>query len=206
MVKVVRIYESSPDQRQLQSVADAMAQGALVIYPTDTVYALGCLSTQPKALKQLAKIKGVKLEKAPFSFFFQNISELSQYVMHFDAPIYRLINKALPGPYTFIFKGGKKLPKPFDKRKDIGARISSHPILKALVELLDAPLVTTSLHDKDKVIEYTTDPDQIYENWADRVDIIIDAGAGGNVPSTVIDLTTPTPEIVRLGVGDAAIL
>ena len=206
MAKVVRLYESSPDQRQLQSVADAMAQGALVIYPTDTVYALGCLSTQPKALKQLAKIKGVKLEKAPFSFFFQNISVLSQYVTHFDAPIYRLINKALPGPYTFIFKGGKKLPKPFDKRKDIGARISSHPILKVLVELLDAPLVTTSLHDKDKVIEYTTDPDQIYENWADRVDIIIDAGAGGNVPSTVIDLTTPTPEIVRLGLGDAAIL
>lgn len=206
MAKVVRLYESSPDQRQLQSVADAMAQGALVIYPTDTVYALGCLSTQPKALKQLAKIKGVKLEKAPFSFFFQNISVLSQYVMHFDAPIYRLINKALPGPYTFIFKGGKKLPKPFDKRKDIGARISSHPILKVLVELLDAPLVTTSLHDKDKVIEYTTDPDQIYENWADRVDIIIDAGAGGNVPSTVIDLTTPTPEIVRMGLGDAAIL
>jgi len=206
MAKVVRLYESSPDQRQLQSVADAMAQGALVIYPTDTVYALGCLSTQPKALKQLAKIKGVKLENAPFSFFFQNISVLSQYVMHFDAPIYRLINKALPGPYTFIFKGGKKLPKPFDKRKDIGARISSHPILKVLVELLDAPLVTTSLHDKDKVIEYTTDPDQIYENWADRVDIIIDAGAGGNVPSTVIDLTTPTPEIVRMGLGDAAIL
>lgn len=206
MAKVVRLYESSPDQRQLQSVAYAMAQGALVIYPTDTVYALGCLSTQPKALKQLAKIKGVKLEKAPFSFFFQNISVLSQYVMHFDAPIYRLINKALPGPYTFIFKGGKKLPKPFDKRKDIGARISSHPILKVLVELLDAPLVTTSLHDKDKVIEYTTDPDQIYENWADRVDIIIDAGAGGNVPSTVIDLTTPTPEIVRMGLGDAAIL
>ena len=206
MAKVVRLYESSPDQRQLQSVADAMAQGALVIYPTDTVYALGCLSTQPKALKQLAKIKGVKLEKAPFSFFFQNISVLSQYVTHFDGPIYRLINKALPGPYTFIFKGGKKLPKPFDKRKDIGARISSHPILKVLVELLDAPLVTTSLHDKDKVIEYTTDPDQIYENWADRVDIIIDAGAGGNVPSTVIDLTTPTPEIVRLGLGDAAIL
>ena len=206
MAKVMRLYESSPDQRQLQSVADAMAQGALVIYPTDTVYALGCLSTQPKALKQLAKIKGVKLEKAPFSFFFQNISVLSQYVMHFDAPIYRLINKALPGPYTFIFKGGKKLPKPFDKRKDIGARISSHPILKVLVELLEAPLVTTSLHDKDKVIEYTTDPDQIYENWADRVDIIIDAGAGGNVPSTVIDLTTPSPEIVRLGLGDAAIL
>ena len=206
MAKVVRLYESSPDQRQLQSVADAMAQGALVIYPTDTVYALGCLSTQPKALKQLAKIKGVKLEKAPFSFFFQNISVLSQYVTHFDGPIYRLINKALPGPYTFIFKGGKKLPKPFDKRKDIGARISSHPILKVLVELLDAPLVTTSLHDKDKVIEYTTDPDQIYENWADRVDIIIDAGAGGNVPSTVIDLTTPTPEIVRMGLGDAAIL
>ena len=110
----MRLYESSPDQRQLQSVADAMAQGALVIYPTDTVYALGCLSTQPKALKQLAKIKGVKLEKAPFSFFFQNISVLSQYVTHFDAPIYRLINKALPGSYTFIFKGGKKLPKPFD--------------------------------------------------------------------------------------------
>ena len=182
---------------------DAMAQ-ALVIYPTDTVYALGCLSTQPKALKQLAKIKGVKLEKAPFSFFFQNISVLSQYVTHFDAPIYRLINKALPGPYTFIFKGGKKLPKPFDKRKDIGARISSHPILKVLVELLEAPLVTTSLHHKDKVIEYTTDPDQIYENWADRVDIIIDAGAG-EMSSTAIDLTQFSPEIVRLGLGFGSI-
>lgn len=206
MAKVYRLFESSPDQRQLQKIADAMAEGALVIYPTDTVYALGCLSSQPKALKRLAKIKGVKLEKAPFSFFFSSISILSQYVVHFDAPLYRLINKALPGPYTFIFQGGRKLPKPFDKRKDIGARISNHPILKALVESLEAPLVTTSLHDKDTVIDYTTDPDVIYENWADQVDIIIDAGAGGNVPSTVIDLTTPNPVIVREGLGDTSIL
>lgn len=206
MAEVYRLYESSPDQRQLQMIAEAMQQGALVIYPTDTVYALGCLSSQPKALKRLAKIKGVKLEKAPFSFFFQNISILSQYVTHFEGPIYRLINKALPGPYTFIFHGGRKLPKPFDKRKDIGARISSHPILKTLVNLLDAPLVTTSLHDKDEIIDYTTDPDVIYENWSDQVDIIIDAGAGGNVPSTVIDLTTPIPEVLRAGLGDTSIL
>lgn len=206
MAIVYRLYESSPDQRQLQKIADAMAQGALVIYPTDTVYALGCLSSHPKALKRLAKLKGVKLEKAPFSFFFSSISVLSNYVAHFEAPIYRLINKALPGPYTFIFQGGRKLPKPFDKRKDIGVRISSHPILKALVEILADPLITTSLHDKDAVIDYTTDPDVIYENWADQVDIIIDGGAGGNIPSTVVDLTTPTPVVIREGLGDISIV
>jgi tRNA threonylcarbamoyl adenosine modification protein (Sua5/YciO/YrdC/YwlC family) len=195
------LYPSSPNTKIIKDVAKALNGGALVIYPTDTVYALGCLSSNHKALSKLAKLKEVKVEQAPFSFLFSDLSELSGYVQHFDSAIFRLLKRTLPGPYTYIMSGSKKLPKPFDKRKSIGIRISDNPILKVLLPLLPAPLITTSLHDKDKIIDYTTDPDVIFGEWGDIVDIMIETGAGGNLPSTVIDLTQGDPILIRKGKG-----
>ncbi|MDB4620615.1 L-threonylcarbamoyladenylate synthase [Flavobacteriaceae bacterium] len=195
------LFPSSPNTKIIKDVAKYLIGGALVIYPTDTVYALGCLSSNHKALSKLAKLKEVKVEQAPFSFLFSDLSELSGYVQHFDSATFRLLKRTLPGPYTYIMSGSKKLPKPFDKRKSIGIRISDDPILKVLLPLLPAPLITTSLHDKDKIIDYTTDPDVIFEEWGDIVDIMIETGAGGNLPSTVIDLTQGDPILIRKGKG-----
>ena len=195
------LFPSSPNTKIIKDVAKYLIGGALVIYPTDTVYALGCLSSNHKALSKLAKLKEVKVEQAPFSFLFSDLSELSGYVQHFDSATFRLLKKTLPGPYTYIMSGSKKLPKPFDKRKSIGIRISDDPILKVLLPLLPAPLITTSLHDKDKIIDYSTDPDVIFEEWGDIVDIMIETGAGGNLPSTVIDLTQGDPILIRKGKG-----
>jgi len=149
----------------------------------------------------LAKLKKVKVEQAPFSFLFSDMSELSSYVQQFDSPTFRLLKRTLPGPYTYIMPGTRKLPKPFDKRKSIGIRISDDPILKILLPLLPAPLITTSLHDKDQIIDYTTDPEVIFEQWSDVIDVMIENGAGGNQPSTVIDLTDGDPVVIRIGKG-----
>ena len=195
------LYPSSPNVKIIKDVAKALIAGALVIYPTDTVYALGCLSSNYKALGRLAKLKKVKVEQAPFSFLFSDMSELSGYVQQFDSPTFRLLKRTLPGPYTYIMPGTRKLPKPFDKRKSIGIRISDDPILKILLPLLPAPLITTSLHDKDQIIDYTTDPEVIFEEWSDVVDVMIETGAGGNQPSTVIDLTDGDPVVIRIGKG-----
>lgn len=206
MAIIHSLYPSSPNTKVIKDVAAALISGALVIYPTDTVYAIGCLSSSIKTLNRLAKIKGVKAEQAPFSFLFSDLSELSGYVQQFDSSTFRLLKSTLPGPYTFIMPGSKKLPKPFDKRKSIGIRISDDPILKILLPLLPAPLITTSLHDKDKIIDYTTDPEVIFEEWNSIVDIMIETGAGGNLPSTVIDLTQGEPLIVRKGKGSVDFL
>ena len=195
------LYPSSPNVKIIKDVAKALIAGALVIYPTDTVYALGCLSSNYKALGRLAKLKKVKVEQAPFSFLFSDMSELSGYVQQFDSPTFRLLKRTLPGPYTYIMPGSRKLPKPIDKRKSIGIRISDDPILKILLPLLPTPLITTSLHDKDQIIDYTTDPEVIFEEWSDDVDVMIETGAGGNQPSTVIDLTEGEPVVVRIGKG-----
>lgn len=200
------LYPSSPNTKIINEVAQALIQGAVVIYPTDTVYALGCLSSHPKALDRLSKIKEVKVEQAPFSFLFNDLSELSEYVQQIDSPTFRLLKRTLPGPYTFIMQGSKKLPKPFDKRKSIGIRISENPILKELLPLLPAPLITTSLHDRDAIIDYTTNPSVIFEEWSSVIDFMIETGTGGNQPSTVIDLTQGEPHIVRVGKGSVDFL
>ena len=200
------LYPSSPNTKIIIEVAKALIQGAVVIYPTDTVYALGCLSSHPKALDRLSKIKEVKVEQASFSFLFNDLSELSEYVQQIDSPTFRLLKRTLPGPYTFIMQGSKKLPKPFDKRKSIGIRISDNPILKELLPLLPAPLITTSLHDRDAIIDYTTNPSVIFEEWSSVIDFMIETGTGGNQPSTVIDLTQGEPHIFRYGKGSVDFL
>jgi tRNA threonylcarbamoyl adenosine modification protein (Sua5/YciO/YrdC/YwlC family) len=201
MAKILNFYNSSPNLKQLKESADLLKKGGLIIYPTDTVYALGCLINQRKTLDKLANLKGLKLEKAPFSFFLKNFEELSRYVKPLDNPTFKLLKRCLPGPYTFILPS-LKLPKPFQKRKSIGIRISNHPVLDALLDFLPVPLITTSLHDQDKIIDYTTDPEMIFDRWQSDIDLMLDDGFGGNIPSTVVDLCQGDPVLVRQGKGN----
>ncbi|NND61566.1 MAG: threonylcarbamoyl-AMP synthase, partial [Flavobacteriaceae bacterium] len=171
------------------------------IYPSDTVYALGCDITHKGALERIAKIKGVKLEKANFSFVCEDLSNLSDYVRQINTSTFKILKRTLPGPYTFILPGNNNLPTVFKKKKEVGIRVPDHNITRAIVHELGNPIVTTSIKDEDEVIEYTTDPELIYEKWGELVDLVIDGGYGGNVASTVVDLTEDEPEIIREGKG-----
>ena len=201
MTKILKFYNSSPNLKKLQEAANFLEKGALIIYPTDTVYAIGCLINQPKTLNKLSNLQGVKLEKANFSFFFKNFEELSKYVKPLDNPTFKLLKRCLPGPYTFILPS-LKLPKPFHKRKSIGVRISNHPVLDALLDFLSIPLITASLHDQDKIIDYSTDPELIFDRWGSHIDLMLQDGYGGNNPSTVIDLCKDSIVVLRKGKGD----
>ena len=201
MTKILKFYNSSPNLKKLKEAADFLEKGALIIYPTDTVYAIGCLMNQPKTLNKLANLQVVKLEKAMFSFFLKNFEELSKYVKPLDNPTFKLLKRCLPGPYTFILPS-LKLPKPFHKRKSIGVRISNHPVLDALLDFCSVPLITASLHDQDKIIDYSTDPELIFDRWESYIDLMLQDGYGGNIPSTVIDLFKGSVVVLRKGRGD----
>lgn len=203
---VYPFYSSSPNERDLHSIADSLTKGALLIYPTDTVYAMGCLSTNSEGLNKLAKAKKLSLEKAPLSFLFQDFSSLSEYVRLIDNQVFRLLKRTLPGPYSFLMETALRLPRPFHKRKKIGVRISSHPILQALLPLLPSPLVTSSLHHPDEVLIYPSDPDEIVALWDGQVDLMIIAEPGGKKASTVVDLTVSPYEIIREGKGSLDLL
>ncbi|KAA3622879.1 MAG: threonylcarbamoyl-AMP synthase [Flavobacterium sp.] len=205
MALFIRLYEENPNPKDIKKVVDIIRQGGLVIYPSDTVYALGCDITHNKALERLAQLKGIKLEKANFSFICEDLSNLSDYVKQIDTATFKLLKRALPGPYTFILPGNNNLPSAFKKKKEVGIRIPDNSIARALVRELGHPIVSTSIKDEDEVIEYTTDPELIFEKWNKKVDVIVDGGYGGNIPSTVIDLTGDEPLLVREGKGSLEI-
>ena len=206
MAEFIRIYEENPNPKAVQEVVRVLRDGGLVIYPTDTVYGLGCDITNSKALERLARIKGVKLAKANWSFICADLSNLSDYARQLDTPTFKILKRALPGPYTFILPGNSNLPKDFKKKKTVGIRVPDNSIAHALVTALGRPIVSTSIRDEDDVIEYTTDPELIYEKWQNLVDVVIDGGYGDNVASTVIDLSGYEPEVIREGKGDLSIL
>ena len=201
MAELVKIYEDNPNQKELARIAKAMKNGALVIYPTDTVYGLGCDITNKSALEKVARLKGVKLEKANFSFICEDLSNLSDYVSQIDSNTFKILKRNLPGPYTFILPGNNNLPTVFKKKKTVGIRVPDNKIAVELVKLLGHPIISTSIKDEDEVIEYTTDPSLIVEKWEHLVDYVIDAGYGGNIGSTIIDLTGDEPVLVREGKG-----
>ena len=205
MAELLKFYQSKPNHKFLKKTAHVLEHGGLIIYPTDTVYALGCLSNNIDGLERLTNIKQIKLDKAPFSFFMRDFSDLSNYVRPLDNSTFKLLKRCLPGPYTFILPC-QKLHKPFQKRKSIGIRMAHHPLLEALLDLLKAPLITTSLHDEDEILDYTTDSDKIYERWESKIDLMLEDGNGRNVPSTVVDLCSSVPKIVREGKGDLNLL
>jgi len=206
MAKFIKIYSENPNPKEIDKVVKVLQNGGLVIYPTDTVYGLGCDITNTKALEKIAKIKGVKLEKANFSFICNDLSHLSDYVKQIDTATYKLLKRALPGPYTFILPGSKSLPNVFKKKKTVGIRVPDNAIALEIVKALGNPIVSTSIHDEDDVIEYTTDPELIFEKWQHKVDLVIDGGYGDNEASTVIDLTDQEPFVVREGKGSLDIL
>ena len=206
MAELIRIYEENPNPKEVAKVANTLRKGGVIIYPTDTVYGLGCDITNTRALERIARIKGIKLAKANWSFVCADLSNLSDFVRQIDSATFKILKRALPGPYTFILPGNNNLPKDFKKRKTVGIRVPDNEIAKALVLELGNPIVSTSIYDEDDILEYTTDPELIFEKWENLVDIVVDGGYGGNVASTVIDLASGTPEVVREGKGSTDIL
>jgi tRNA threonylcarbamoyl adenosine modification protein (Sua5/YciO/YrdC/YwlC family) len=206
MAQFIKIYEDKPNEAAIAKVVKVLQNGGLVIYPTDTVYGLGCDITNTKALERIAKIKGVKLEKANFSFICHDLSNLSDYVKQIDTATFKILKRALPGPYTFILPGNSNLPKEFKKKTTVGIRVPDNSIALEIVKMLGNPIVSTSIRDEDEVIEYTTDPELIFEKWQNLVDMVIDGGYGDNIGSTIIDLSADEPEVIREGKGSLDIL
>ena len=206
MAQFIKIYEDKPNEAAIAKVVKVLKEGGLVIYPTDTVYGLGCDITNTKALERIAKIKGVKLDKANFSFVCHDLSNISDYVRQIDTATFKILKRALPGPYTFILPGNNNLPKEFKKKTTVGIRVPDNAIALEIVKLLGNPIVSTSIHDDDDVIEYTTDPELIFEKWQNLVDLVIDGGYGHNIASTIIDLTGYEPEVIREGKGSLDVL
>jgi len=205
MAELIRIYKENPNPKEIKKVIDTLRGGGLIIYPTDTVYGLGCDITNTRALEKVARIKGVKLEKANFSFVCHDLSNLSAYVKQIDTSTFKILKRALPGPYTFILPGSKQLPSVFKKKKTVGIRVPDNAIALEIVKQLGNPIVSTSIRDEDEIIEYTTDPELIHEKWDDLVDLVVDGGYGGNEASTVIDFSEGEPVILREGKGSLEI-
>lgn len=205
MAEFIRIYEENPNAKEIKKVIKVLKNGGLIIYPTDTVYGLGCDINNIKALERVAQIKGVKLDKANFSFICHDLSNLSDYVKQIDTTTFKILKRALPGPYTFILPGAKTLPHPFKKKKTVGIRVPKNNIALEIVRQLGRPIISTSIRDEDEIIEYTTDPELILEKWDNLVDVVIDGGYGDNLASTIIDLSEDEPVIVREGKGSLEI-
>lgn len=181
-------------------MVQVLEKGGIIIYPTDTVYSMGCSIMSKKAIERLAQIKQIKPKKANFSFVCKDLSNLSSYSKQLANSHYKIMKHHLPGPYTFIVEASNSLPKWLKERKTVGIRVPDHEIVRQLIDMLGHPIVATSIHDADQILEYTTDPSLIFDNFKNQVDLVIDAGYGGNIPSTVVDLTNE--EIIREGKGE----
>lgn len=199
---LISIHPDNPNARGIAQVVECLKDGGVIIYPTDTIYGIGCDIFQQKAVERIAKIKNVDLKKQNFSFICSSLSQLSDYSLPINRNVYKGMRRALPGPYTFILKANNSVPKLFKtKKKTVGIRIPNHSIPQLLVEEIGNPILTSSVHDEDTIIEYSTDPELIYERYKNKVDIVIDGGIGSLVPSTVIDCSKGNMELVRQGLG-----
>ncbi|MDQ3190973.1 MAG: L-threonylcarbamoyladenylate synthase [Bacteroidota bacterium] len=200
---LLKVHPDNPAPRHIKMITDCLRNGGVIIYPTDTVYGFGCDMNSMKAAERICMIKGLKPEKANFSFIFHDLSNLSDYTLQIDSNTFKLLKKSLPGPFTFILNANNKVPKLFkSKKKTIGIRIPDNLIPKEIVKELANPILSTSVYDPDEIIEYTTDPELIYERYKNQVDMVIDGGFGHNVASTIVDCTEGEPEIIRQGIGE----
>jgi len=199
---LLKIHPETPGQRQVQKAVEILKDGGVIIFPTDTVYGLGCDVFSHKAVERVAQIKGINLEKANFSFICHNLSHLTDYAKHVNNPTFKLMKQCLPGPFTFILEAGNNVPRIFrNRKKTIGIRVPDNNIIIEIVKELGNAVLTTSIHDNDQVLDYTTDPELIYEHYKMLVDAVIHGGFGNNMPSTVIDCTGPLPFVSRQGIG-----
>ncbi len=200
---LVRIYNENPNPRDIRRVVDVLRQGGIIIYPTDTVYGLGCDISNSKAVERIANLKGIQVEKANFSFICYDMSHLSDYTKPISNPVFKLMKKCLPGPFTFILEANNNVPKYFaGRKKTVGIRIPGNNIIREIVRELGNPILSSSIHDEDEILEYTTDPELIHEKYSEMVDLVIDGGYGGMVPSTIVDCTDHDPVIIRQGKGE----
>ncbi|MBQ19788.1 MAG: L-threonylcarbamoyladenylate synthase [Vicingaceae bacterium] len=199
---LIKIYSENPDEKRIQQVIDVLKKGGVIVYPTDSVYSMGCDMANKRAVEKMAQLKGVKLEEANFSLICYDLSNISEYTVQFGTDIYKMMKRALPGPYTFILNANKNIPKLFQSKKQtIGIRVPDNNIARTIVNQLGNPMLSTSVHDDDEILEYTTDPELIHERYDGQIDLVIDGGFGNNEASTVIDCTGETPEILRQGIG-----
>ena len=200
---LIKIYPENPNPREIKKIVQIIEDGGVVIYPTDTIYGVGCDISQPKAVARLAKLQGLDMDKAYFSFIFNDLSQISEYTKPMSNPAFKLLKRNVPGPFTFIFEANNNIPKLFKtRRKTVGIRVPDNNIVRSIVAELGRPLLSSSVHDdEDEVTEYITDPELIHERYGNMVDAVIDGGYGDNQPSTVIDCTTDEFEIVREGKG-----
>lgn len=200
----LKLYEENPEQNKLDEILDILRNGGVIIYPTDTVYGIGCSILSRTAIDKLARLKGMKPGKERFSLLFDSLSQISEYAKNIHNPVFKVMKKALPGPFTFILHSSSKLPKLLHStKKTVGVRVPDHNIPRTIVEQLGVPIITTSIRDEDEIIEYSTDPELIYEKFGNIVDAVIDGGYGNNVPSTIIDCTGEDFEVLREGLGDS---
>ena len=201
--ELIKLYPENPQEKHILHIVDVLRNGGLIIYPTDTVYGLGCDLFNHKAIDKLKMIKGIKGKDINLSFICYDLSQLSEYARHVSTPVFKLMKKTLPGPYTFILESSSKTPKILNvKKKTVGIRIPDNNIPRDIVKHLGNPIITTSIHDDDEVREYVTDPTLIFEEFENQVDIVIDGGSGNLQASTVVDCTGNTPEVVREGMGE----
>ncbi|MBC7389743.1 MAG: threonylcarbamoyl-AMP synthase [Opitutaceae bacterium] len=201
--KFLQIHPLNPQINRIAEVVECLKNGGLIIYPTDTVYGLGCDLTNKGAIEKLCRIKGIKPEKINLSFICYDLSHISEFAKHLDTSAFKALKKNLPGPFTFILEASSTVPKNLiAKKKTVGIRIPDHEIPRQIVKELGHPLISSSIKDDDEIIEYTTDPELIYEKYKNLVDIVIDSGNSGNIPSTIIDVTSGDFEIIRQGLGE----
>lgn len=200
---LLKLYEKDPDQRQINKTVELLKYGGVIIYPTDTVYGLGCDITKARAVERVARIKGVKPEKARFAFICSDLSHLSDFARNVDNNTFKMMKSYLPGPYTFILNASNQVPKSIKHhRKTVGIRIPDNNIILEIVRKLGNPILTTSLKEEDRILEYPTDPELIHEEYYYLVDAVIDGGFGGMVPSTIIDCSGESPLVIREGLGE----
>jgi len=203
---LLRIYEENPNSKAIQQVVDVLKKGGLIIYPTDTIYGLGCDITNKAAIEKICQIRGIRPEKANFSFICSDLSHISDFIKPIDNSIFRILKKALPGPFTFIFNANNNVPKLLSSnKKTVGIRVPDNDIAREIVRQLGNPILSTSIRDEDEILEYSTDPELIHEKFKSNVDIVIDGGFGGNQASTVIDFTGEEYEVLRQGKGDLSL-
>ncbi|HLZ17132.1 MAG TPA: L-threonylcarbamoyladenylate synthase [Cyclobacteriaceae bacterium] len=196
------IHPQNPEPRKINRAVEVVQKGGIIIYPTDTIYGIGCDLTNRRAVERLCRVLDIKPLRLNLSFICSDLSQISQYVRRIDTPVFKILKKTLPGPFTFIFESSSQVPKILGvNKKTVGIRIPAHPIPLAIVRGLGNPLITSSIKDDDQIKEYTTDSTEIFDDFKHQVDLVIDGGAGGNVPSTIVDFTGNEPEITRQGLG-----